>query len=113
MAVGTLFLLGPIFLHHHTRRRQIQDLTPLFSTGCHRVQVLLASLSPFSGNSMISSGVDENCKLDPRCPGCPPDFLPLGLRASFSVPAQSDPRRAAGVPAAAYSLLATRPVLLR
>jgi hypothetical protein len=45
---------------------------------------------------MISSGVDENCKLDPRCPGCPPDCFSLGLRASFSVCAQTDPRRAAG-----------------
>src|SRR6266566_2437734 len=47
LAVGALFLRGPIFLHHHTRRRQIQDLTPLSSTGCHHLQVLLASLTLF------------------------------------------------------------------
>ncbi len=47
LAVGTLFLLGPLFLHHHTRRRQIHDLTPLSSTCCHRVQVLLAGLTVF------------------------------------------------------------------
>jgi hypothetical protein len=47
LAVGTLFLLGPIFLHHHTRRRPIHDLTPLSSTGCHRVQVVLAALTRF------------------------------------------------------------------
>jgi hypothetical protein len=47
LAVGTLFLLGSIFLHHHTRRRQLHDLTPLSSTRCHRVQVVLADLTLF------------------------------------------------------------------
>jgi hypothetical protein len=45
VAGRTLFLLGPIFLHQHTRRGQIQHLTPLSSTGRHRVQVVLAGLT--------------------------------------------------------------------
>jgi hypothetical protein len=36
-------------------------------------------------NSMISSGVDENGKLDPRCPGCPPDCFALLWRKLFGV----------------------------
>jgi len=47
LAVGTLFLLYPIFLHYHTRRRQIHDLTPLSSSCCHRVQDVLAGLTLF------------------------------------------------------------------
>ena len=45
-AVQTLFLLRPIFPHHHTRRPQIHDLAPLSSTRCHRVQLLLSDLTP-------------------------------------------------------------------
>ncbi len=45
LAVGTLFLLGPIFLHQHTRRGQIHHLTPLSPTGRHHVQILLAGLT--------------------------------------------------------------------
>jgi hypothetical protein len=47
VAVGTLFVLGPIFPHHHTRRRQIHDLSTLCSTRCNRVQVVLARFAPF------------------------------------------------------------------
>src|SRR6266566_1286730 len=35
--------------------------------------------------SIISSGVDDHDKLDPRCPGCPPDFFSLFLRKLFGV----------------------------
>src|SRR6266568_2773873 len=45
LAVGTLFLLGPIFPYQHPRQRQLHDLTPLSSTRCHRVQVVLAGLT--------------------------------------------------------------------
>src|SRR6266849_7667339 len=45
VAVGTLFLLCLIFLHHHTRRRQLHHLTPLSSTRCHRVQAVVAGLT--------------------------------------------------------------------
>ncbi len=47
LAVGTLFLLRPIFSHHQTRRRQIHHLATLCSTGCNRVQVVLSDLTPF------------------------------------------------------------------
>jgi hypothetical protein len=46
VAVGTLFLLGPIFPHQQTRQRQIYDLATLSSTGCNRLQVVLASFAP-------------------------------------------------------------------
>src|SRR6266568_6446689 len=47
LAVGTLFLLGPIFPYHHSRRWQIHDLATLSSTCCHRLQVVLADLTAF------------------------------------------------------------------
>src|SRR5260370_22402715 len=47
LAVGTLFLLCPIFAHHQTRQRHIHDLATLSSTRCHRVQVVLARFAPF------------------------------------------------------------------
>src|SRR6266446_3595862 len=47
LAVGTLFLLCPIFPYQHTRRRQIHDLATLSSTRCHRLQVVLAGFTPF------------------------------------------------------------------
>jgi hypothetical protein len=47
LAVGTLFLLCPIFPHQQTRQRQIHDLAALSSTRGHRVQVVLASFAPF------------------------------------------------------------------
>src|SRR2546421_6732295 len=34
---------------------------------------------------MISSGVAENCKLDPGWPGCPPGCFSLGLRKLFGL----------------------------
>jgi hypothetical protein len=46
LAVGTLFLLCPIFPHHQARQRQIHDLSTLCSTRCNRVQVMLASFAP-------------------------------------------------------------------
>ena len=46
LAVGTVFLLSPIFPHHQTRRRQIDDLATLSSTCGHRVQVVLARFAP-------------------------------------------------------------------
>jgi hypothetical protein len=42
LAGRTLFLLGLIFAHQHTRRGHIQHLAPLSATGCHCQQVLLA-----------------------------------------------------------------------
>jgi hypothetical protein len=47
LAVGTLFLLCPIFPYHQTRQRQIHDLSTLSSTRGNRVQVVLASFTPF------------------------------------------------------------------
>src|SRR5229473_1735221 len=32
---------------------------------------------------MISSGVDDQCKLAPWCPSCPPDFFSLFFRRLF------------------------------
>ena len=34
---------------------------------------------------MISSGVDENCKIAPGCPGCPPAFFSLFWRKLFGL----------------------------
>jgi hypothetical protein len=47
LAVGTLFLLGPIFPHEQMRRRQIHHLTASSSTRCNRAQVVLARFAPF------------------------------------------------------------------
>lgn len=47
LAVGTLFLLGPIFPHHQMGQRQIHDLSTLYSTRCHRVQIVLARFASF------------------------------------------------------------------
>ncbi len=47
LAVGTLFLLGPILPHHQTRRGQIHDLATLGSTHGNRLQVVLTGFTPF------------------------------------------------------------------
>jgi hypothetical protein len=47
LAVGTLFLLGPIFPHPQSRRRQIHDLASFSSTCCNGVQVVLADFAVF------------------------------------------------------------------
>jgi len=44
---GQCFCSCPIFAHQQTRQRQIDDLSTLSSTRCHRAQVVLAGFAPF------------------------------------------------------------------
>lgn len=80
VALGTLFVLGLVLLHEHMRRRDIDHLSrspPQDATA--RRSCWHASHCSTCWR-VTSSGVDDHCKVDPGCPGCPPAFFSLCLR---------------------------------
>jgi hypothetical protein len=85
LAGGTPFLFGPIFLHHHPRRRHIHHLTSLSATGGHRVQVLLAGLTHLDVqlDDLIWRGGELQARS--RVSRLPARFLPALLAQAFRV----------------------------